>query len=209
VTQFNTNPGDPAPHTEEELDFDSSPGARLPWLEVDWRTAYSRTTQATPDTRNLTYDVGTPDNPYPPEYQNDAVGGYRVFGALDERLTDSAVDFTVPFRTGLPGTDFWSGLPAKFMFGPAFAYRDRDHNLRFLRYQFVGSNPQDRQLPPEQLLNPALLGLPNAPIEVVDTTQERDRSRRPRRSPPATPWSICRSGAIGCASSAGRVSSTR
>ena len=36
-----------------------------------------------------------------------------MFGNLTEYLTDSQVDFTIPFSTGLPFTDVWSGLPAK------------------------------------------------------------------------------------------------
>lgn len=163
-------------YSEEELAYGQLGGEhRLPWLEVDWRTAYSRTTQDTPDTRNLSFDLGPPDAPHPAEFQNDAVGGFRVFGALDERLTDSAVDFTVPFKTGLPFTDVWSGLPAKLKFGPAYAYRDREHNLRFLRYECSACTTADRRLPPEVLLDPARLGDPDNPIQFRDLTQRRDQ----------------------------------
>jgi hypothetical protein len=177
ATQFNTNQvTQQLRYTEEELDFGQLAGEHrlFPWLEVDWRSAYARTTQDTPDTRNLTFDVGTPENPHPPQFQNDAIGGYRVFGALEERLTDSAVDFTVPFKTRLPATDFWSDLPAKLKFGPAYTYRDRTHDLRFLRYQCSTCTTEDRELPPEVLLDPDNLG-PGQPVDVLDTTQQRDQ----------------------------------
>jgi hypothetical protein len=178
ATQFNTNQvTQQLRYTEEELAFGQLGGEHrlFPWLEVDWRTAYARTTQDTPDTRNLTFDVGTAQNQHPPEFQNDVVGGFRVFGALEERLTDSAVDLTVPFKTRLPFTDFWSDLPGKLKFGPAYTFRERDHNLRFLRYECVACDTADRRLPPEVLLDPSNIGGPGDPIQVRDTTQNRDQ----------------------------------
>jgi len=54
-------------------------------------------------------------------------------------ITDSHLDFTVPFKTWLPGTEVWSGLPAKFKFGPAYSYRKRDSSLRIFNFSFQPS----------------------------------------------------------------------
>jgi hypothetical protein len=119
-------------YTEEELDFGQISGEhRWPLLWVDWRTAYSRTTQNEPDTRSYTYVDGVLNTSEP-------LSGDRLFNDLKETLTDSAVDFTIPFNTALPFTDVWSGLPAKFKFGPAYAYRKRDFQMR--RFSFGVTN---------------------------------------------------------------------
>ena len=58
----------------------------------------------------------------------DSKGGLRLYDHLNEKQTDSAVDLTIPFgSTGLPVTPVWTGLPAKFKAGLAYAYRARFH----------------------------------------------------------------------------------
>jgi len=89
-------------------------------------------------------------------FTNQSLGGNRTFGDLTEDLTDSAIDFTIPFLTRLPFTDLWSGLPAKFKFGPAYAYRSRNFDLRQFEAS-IGNNPGALNLaaPPEVILQPA------------------------------------------------------
>jgi hypothetical protein len=169
----NQNPDDISNFTrlayvEEQLGYGQLSGEhRLPWLEIDWRTAAAQTTQDVPDTRNLTY-IGAPGTA--PSFVNDSSGGLRLFSNLTEFMTDSAVDFTVPFLTRLPFTDAWTGLPAKFKFGPAYTFRDRDFTLRRFRYQQTGGG-LDLTLPPEILLDPRNIG--NG-MSFIEQTQPRD-----------------------------------
>jgi outer membrane receptor for ferrienterochelin and colicin len=108
-------------YTEDQLDFGQLSGAHnFPWLRLDWRTAYSRTTENEPDLRFITYE-GSPGKPK--TFTLDDSGGDRIFDYLRELLTDSAVDFTVPFSV-------WSGLQAKFQFGPSYSRRSRTYDLR-------------------------------------------------------------------------------
>src|SRR5581483_4992624 len=85
-------------YTAEELAFGQLAGEhRFPWLQLDWRTAFSRTTQDVPDTRFITYiDSGAPGSPR--RFSEDSLGGSRIFGDLSEILSDSAMDFTIPFK---------------------------------------------------------------------------------------------------------------
>jgi len=154
-------------YTEEELDFGQL-GGEHHWSHawVDWRTAYSRTAQNEPDTRFITY-LGEP-----PKFSTDSSGGTRAFNALQEYLSDSAVDFTIPFPTALPFTDFWSGLPAKFKFGPAYAYRTRSFDQRRFDYGVNGA-ALDLGAPPETVLAPSNL-VPGV-VDVSETTQNGDR----------------------------------
>jgi hypothetical protein len=159
-------------YTEEELDLGQLGGEhRWPWLWVDWRTAYSRTTQDEPDTRYITYEGD------PLQFTTDSLGGSRIFNTLNEKLTDSAVDFTVPFSTWLPFTDFWNGLPAKFKFGPAYAYRQRNFEQRRFVYDVMAG--LDLTQDPETILAPAnqIPGLINfnentQPGDSYDVSQE-------------------------------------
>ena len=155
-------------YTAEELDFGQLGGEhRWNRLWIDWRTAFSRSTQDEPDTRYTTYQNR------PPQFTTDSLGGTRLFNNLNETLTDSVVDFTIPFTTGLPYTDIWSGLPAKFKFGPAYAYRQRTFDQRRFEYQ-PNFNPLGVNLfaPPEDILSPSNL-IPGV-IDVQETTQGGD-----------------------------------
>jgi len=136
-------------YTEERLAFGQIVGEHhLPAFQLDWRTAFSQTTQDQPDTRIVTRELRGGDTIG--SFSNDSCGGCRLFGNLEERLTDSAVDFTMPVNTGLPFTDLWSDLPAKLKFGPAYSYRDRDYRLR--RFQYLVH--KNELTPPDFLFQP-------------------------------------------------------
>ncbi len=154
--------------TTSELDFGQFSGSdHFRWLDVDWRSAFSRTLQDIPDSRTISYQ-GNDFNQL--AYTNDGSGGQRAFSTMDEYFTSSALDFTVPFKTRLPFTDVWSGLNAKLRFGAAYDYRDRDYALRLFRYRRTGGSSDLAFQPPE-----VLLGLYN--IGSVITFQEETRQR--------------------------------
>jgi hypothetical protein len=160
-------------YTTEELAFGQIAGEhRAAWIEVDWRTAYARTTQDQPDgrfdTRNDASGTGTF------LFAPVSFGGSRLFGDLEERLTDSAVDLALPFKTALPFSSAWSGYPAKLKFGPAYTYRERDHTLRRFRYRVnsVGQTRLDLTAPTETLLAPENIG-PTG-FDFLEETQPRD-----------------------------------
>ncbi len=131
-------------YTEDELDFGQLSGSHnFSWLRLDWRTAYSRTTEDEPDIRFITYEGE------PKRFNRDDSGGDRIFDTLRELLTDSAVDFTVPFNV-------WSGWEAKLKFGPAYSRRARTFELR--RFGLGPSSNLagvDTLQPPESVLDPS------------------------------------------------------
>ncbi|HUI24590.1 MAG TPA: TonB-dependent receptor [Candidatus Kryptonia bacterium] len=148
-------------YTEEQLGYGQVAGAHhWPAVDLDWRTAISQTTQSQPDTRFVAYNLPTATNDLmglSRQYITAGEGpesGLRTFADLDEYLSDSAIDLTIPFKTGLPGTDFWSGLPAKFKFGPAYAYRRRTFDFRRFLYNRVDTANLDQSLSVEELLIP-------------------------------------------------------
>ncbi len=131
-------------YTEDELDFGQLSGTHnFPWLRLEWRTAYARTTEDEPDVRFITYEGK------PKRFNTDDSGGDRIFDSLRELLTDSAVDVTVPFS-------IWSGLQAKLKFGPAYSRRSRTFELR--RFGLAPTSNLagvDTLQPPETVLDPA------------------------------------------------------
>lgn len=147
-------------YREEQLGYTQLTGQHH-WerIGVDWRTAFSETTQDVPDRRGYRYKRSIADNT---QFALDPSGSsvpVRTFQDLNEYMTDSGVDITIPFKTGLPFTDAWSDLPAKLKTGPAYTYRRRKVDYR--RYVFeAGSTPEsvDTTLPPESLLQPDNLG---------------------------------------------------
>jgi hypothetical protein len=144
------------------------------WIRADWRSALSRTTRNEPDTRYSTYQ-GPRDAL---QFSDDSLGGQRITNFTRENLTDSMLDLTVPFNTGLPFTDVWSGLLANFKFGPAYAYRSRDFRQR--RFIFTpNSATQNTQKPPEELFAPDQINQAQAdftegtmPSDAFKATQE-------------------------------------
>lgn len=135
------------------------------WLDVNWRSALAQTTQNVPDQR-ITTRTFLPDGNS--VATGDGNGGSRIFQDLTENLTDSQLDVTVPFKTGLGFTDVWSGLPAKLKFGPAYTYRKRDASIRvftnFLQPQ--PCCPVDLGQPFNDLFNPNNIGGGQAPFPI-------------------------------------------
>jgi len=154
-------------YTEEQLGFLQVGGDhRWKWLELDWRSAYSRTRQDEPDIRHTTY-VKSPGEP--PVATEDSSGGLRVFNSLSEYLSDSRLDFTVPFPMALPFSDAWSGLRGKFKWGLAYAFRDRTFQQRRFRNQILAV---DATLPPEELFAPD--NLRPGVIDLIEQTAPED-----------------------------------
>jgi hypothetical protein len=142
-----------------EHDFD--------WIRLDWRSALSRTTRNEPDTRYSTYQGPLDDL----TFSTDSLGGTRITNVTRQELSDSMADFTVPFNTALPFTDVWQGLPAKFKFGAAYAYRKLRFSQR--RFLFVPDNAtQNTTKPPEELFAPDQLG--PALADFTEGTQPSD-----------------------------------
>jgi hypothetical protein len=144
------------------------------WIDVDWRSALSQTTENVPDER-ITNRVLIGDQLIA---SNDGLGGTRNFQSLDEWLSDSGVDFTIPFATRLPFTDFWSGLPGKVKFGPAYANRKRDASIRIFRYNIQPKDgiPFDAGAPLNDVFNPGNVGSgqPPYPINFNEQTNPGD-----------------------------------
>ena len=134
--------------TQQQLAFGQLAGQHvLPGIEVDWRSAFTYTTQDIPDARTVSYVTSQT----PPVLLTQPPSATRVYFDIDEKMTDSAVDFAVPFPMALPATDAWDGLTGKFKFGPAFTFRDRNSNLRNFSYRPRG---QDLTQPPDVILDP-------------------------------------------------------
>ncbi len=164
-------------YKQDELDFGQLAGNHhFDALDVDWRSALSRTKENIPDQRFTTATDASNNGVF--SFNNDAHGGSRVFQNLTEYLTDSQVDFTVPFTTGLPFTDVWSGLPAKVKFGPAYLHRNRTVDLRIFEFDVnltEGGRPLDLSAPFNDVLNPDNVG-GSAPFPILfrDATQPQD-----------------------------------
>jgi TonB-dependent receptor len=164
-------------YTQDELDFGQVGGTdHFHWLDLDWRSALSRTTENVPDQRFIAAADTDGDGRF--TLTNDAKGGSRVFQDLTEYLTDSQVDFTVPFTTWLPFTDVWSGLPAKFKFGPAYLHRDRDASIRTFNFaisQSPGGPQIDLSGRPNDVFNPSNIGGNSPfPVRFQETTLPQD-----------------------------------
>jgi outer membrane receptor protein involved in Fe transport len=173
-------------YTEEQLGFGQL-GGEHHWQRVwiDWRTALARSNQQEPDTRYTTYQAPLPaDLPStlplsalgsvtaPYQFTNDSLGGTRIFNSLNEDSTDSDVDITIPFLTWLPFTDLWSGLPAKFKFGPAYAFRRRMFEQRLFEFNLGQSGLVNLLAPPEVILQPSNI-VPGV-VNFSETTAQGD-----------------------------------
>jgi len=159
-------------YLEDQVAFGQLRGTHpiFEWLNVDWRSAISLSSRNEPDTRYLTYQKqGT--GPDPPLFTPDSLGGLRLFNETQEWLSDSGMDVTIPFDTKLPGTNVWSGLPAKFKAGWNYSFRSRTFNQRRFRFQ-ANSQTQNLALPPEELFAPNQIGPGGA--DVVEDTLPTD-----------------------------------
>ncbi len=144
-------------YTEQHLGFMQLAGTHQ-WdaIRTDWRTVYADTTQDIPDRRQLRY-LSVDGGPY----ALDPAGSeapLRTFQGLHEYLTDSALDITVPFKTALPRTDVWSGLPANLKFGAAYAFRRRPVHYRRFIYEALNTQGLDLTQQPEALLQASNVG---------------------------------------------------
>jgi len=157
-------------YTQETLAYGQFAGEdHFKWVDVEWRSAFSRTTANEPDTRFLVYQSVPPAAP---EFTDDSLGGQRLFNSMWENLSDSGVDFTIPFRTALPFTDVWSGLAAKFKFGAAYSYQWRAFQQRRFRYTLEG-DLFDLTQPAQWLLQPSHIG-PGG-FDFTETSVPRDQ----------------------------------
>jgi len=147
-------------YREEQLGYTQISGEHQ-WdlVAVDWRTAYSVTTQDIPDRRAYRYVRATGSSE---DFNLDSTGPSapnRTFLNLDETMSDSGLDVTVPFKTALPGTELWRDLPAKLKVGAA--YTERTRNVEYNRYVFEarsGTGALDLRRPLEEILQPENLG---------------------------------------------------
>src|SRR5207249_10557500 len=108
----------------------------------------------------------------PAEVQHRQPGRHAAVKGPPEKLHRFAVRFPLPLPPPPPFTDFWSGLPAKFKFGPAYAYRTRSFDERRFDYGVNGA-PLDLGAPPETVHAPSNL-VPGV-VDVSETTQHADR----------------------------------
>ncbi|MEO6026016.1 MAG: TonB-dependent receptor, partial [Candidatus Binatia bacterium] len=161
-------------YKQDELAFGQVGGQHhFDVVDIDWRTALSRTTQNIPDwriTNRVVQDDGSA------VVSGDSGGGTRVFADLTEYLTDSKLDVTVPFKTGLPGEmlSFWEGLPAKLKFGPAYAFRERESTLRTFNFRAENSLP-DPTAPFDDIYAPGNIGVGDPfPINFSENTQPQN-----------------------------------
>jgi outer membrane receptor protein involved in Fe transport len=168
ITQFQTQ----LQYREDQLGFGQFTGQhQFEYVDVDWRTAISQTTRDEPDTRQYSYSER--DAPSPPALNLNTRPPLRLFSNLDEWLSDSAVDATVPFKTELPFTDLWSGLEAKFKTGIAYLVRDRNFEFRRFRTLSNGSTFLDFSLTPEAILQEQFYGIPGG-LQFNEDTQKAD-----------------------------------
>jgi outer membrane receptor protein involved in Fe transport len=176
VTQFPTQ----LKYREDQLGFGQLSGQhQFEYVDVDWRTAMSQTTRDEPDTRQYYYEQRPPEegqaSPFLPELSVSNRPPLRLFSNLDEWLSDSAVDATVPFKTALPYTDVWSGLEASFKAGIAYLVRDRNFDFRRFRTERFGSESPNLNLAlsPEVILVPEHYGIPFG-LQFAEGTQAAD-----------------------------------
>jgi outer membrane receptor protein involved in Fe transport len=158
-------------YVEDELAYGQLGGEhRFDFILADWRTAFSRVTRDEPDTRHTTYTRPLGSHTMP-VFTNQGLGGTRLANETLETLSDSALDFTIPFTTALPWTDVWANLPAKLKFGGAYSHRKRSFAQRRIEFDAELAGV-DGTLPPEQIFDPKNFG-PGG-IDLDETTLPTD-----------------------------------
>jgi len=160
-------------YTRDQLGYGQLAGEHhAGFFDVDWRTALSQTTQNIPDWR-ITNRL-LQDGEY--VFSDQGFGGSRIFSDLSEWLSDSAVDVSVPFDLGriFPGID--APLPAKLKFGPAYAYRDRESDLRVFRLVAVNPALADLAAPFDTIFRKRNIGggQQNLPFAFTENTQPQN-----------------------------------
>ena len=140
---------------------------------VDWRAAWSPSLEDQPDASTLA--PSSRQTRASPAWNLQQPSTLRSYGHLNEFLQDYAVDVSRPFETGLPFTDFWSGLSAQLKTG--LAYTTRDRNFTFRRFRTINQNlgSVDLTAPYGELLVPQNYGDFNAaPFAFKELTQKSD-----------------------------------
>lgn len=147
-------------YVEDELAFVQLAGehASFDWLKIDWRTVLTRTTRDEPDTRFTTYQRPTNDPNAAFQWSPESLGGLRLSNETLEKASDTGVDFTVPFATGLPMTDFWSGMTGKLKFGSAYTLRRRNFRQRRVEFDAATGGAINLTQPPNDVLSPENIG---------------------------------------------------
>ncbi len=157
-------------YTEEQLVFSQFAGEHeFGFLRADWRSAIAQTIADTPDTRFQARN-GPVGGPF--VYVEDSLGGQRLYNKMDEILSDTGVDVTVPFETRLPFTKVWSGLAARLKLGGGYLYRERHFEQRRFRY-IVPPGAFDTTLPTEVLLQPG--NIRPGGVDFDELTAKRDK----------------------------------
>jgi outer membrane receptor protein involved in Fe transport len=157
-------------YQEEQLVFSQFAGEHeFGIVRVDWRSAIAQTIADQPDTRFQARN-GPAGGPF--VFVEDSLGGQRLYNQMDEILSDTGVDVTVPFDTRLPFTDVWSGLAARLKLGAGYLYRDRHFEQRRFRY-IVPPGAFDTTLPTEVLLAPG--NIEPGGVDFEELTAKRDK----------------------------------
>ncbi len=159
-----------AVYTADQLGFGQLEGRHhFDLVDVDWRGAWAPSSSDQPDTKFTIYNeqIGSP-----PRLVTTTPSTERDFSSLSEFLQDYNLDATLPFRTRLPFTDVWRGLPAKLKGGLAWSYRDRSFDMRRFRSQAEGGI--DYSLPPDSLLIPPNYGDDGFPFSFREATTKAD-----------------------------------
>ncbi len=157
-------------YQEEQLVFSQFAGEHeFNILRVDWRTAIAQTIADQPDTR---FQARNGPAGGPLVYVEDSLGGQRLYNKMDETLSDTGMDITVPFATRLPFTDVWSGLAARLKFGWGYLYRERHFEQRRFRY-IVPPGAFDLTLPTQVLLAPG--NIKPGGVDFEELTAKRDK----------------------------------
>ncbi len=152
-------------------------GGRDHWnaLDAEWRASWAPSSEDQPDGKFLEYQQTNPTEP--PHLTDFSPSTTRTYANLSEFLQDYNADLTAPFKTQLPLTNVWSGLPAKFKTGAALAHRHRTFEYRIFRTHInTGNQLPDLTLPPDQILIPPNYGQSNEgfPLTFQEETTPAD-----------------------------------
>ncbi len=156
-------------YTVDQLSFEQLVGRhRLPWVEVEWRTAFGYTEQKQPDGRLQTRNLSEGNI-----FVNNNFGGRRLFGSLRERVTDSSVDLKRELPWALPVVP--TTRTVRVQLGPSYLYRTRKQGLRQFLFD-VKDVPDLQPLPTEQIFAPENFSLdPSRPgVRFREESKPRD-----------------------------------
>jgi TonB-dependent receptor len=126
------------------------------WLDVDWRASWAPSQEDQPDAKFYIYTTNEPGIRQAGLATSSQDAPQRTFANLTEFLQDYNVDLIKPFKTGLPFTNVWSGLPAQLKGGLNYTLRERDFLFQAFRNDGGDEVSQlvDLTLAPDSLLIP-------------------------------------------------------